>query len=605
MCLTPVKIPNPRKFIRPELDPAYQLVPCGHCEECKEMKVNDWFVRLNYELIRCRKLGGCGYFLTLTFSDDMVPRVCDKDFEELFELFSVSYEPFSGMCFDKAALSQFLQDFRDIIREKYGVSGLKFFVVTEFGSDEDKTHRPHYHIIIFSPATIAPPVVRSLANYCWSKRVKFEDVPKVIKEQAELPAVQEQLKRGNYNVLMRWIIAPPASPRHKKPLFKIRYGFTSWSRDYGAIIQTSGCLKYVLKYVFKDADFMRTKTAVMLDRLVKHFPTLDELEQLYPPLDPMGNPDYNYQEQLSKGPDFFKTNPEFTRIHNLMQRVRDCMPFHLQSQKIGDDLFQEIVSDWQHGKEILRKNEITFDNCSDGFVYRVPRYIIRRLFYSVGKEQQNTHYNKYRNYVYLNEIGKECLCDFLDYRLEIFYKQIQMYLSPVYVSMMSSDSVCGWLSKHKTSLNQSLSELRRLSKDDIFILFYYKYVFRGVTCFYLDNNILQYDKQKVLDVGKRMFYSKVHTQDLRKFDDYMCYHDTLNCYHLSEFDKVPPIIDSAVIGYKRYADIFVFQEFEKYITWFDAIRDGVKTYKCQSDQEKKDRSKLLRSIYNKFIYSKT
>lgn len=425
MCLCPVKIPNNRKFVRGALDSPYQFVPCGHCEECKQQKINDWFVRLNYEFIRCKKIGGATYFLTLTFANDMVPRITDKDFEELFELFDVEHDHFEGMVFDKSALSQFLQDYRDIIREKYGVSGIKFFCVSEFGADPDKTHRPHYHILIFSPADIPPAVMRSLANYCWSRRVKYDDVPEVIRQQSELPAVKTQLDRGNYNVLMRWIIAPPVSPRHKKPLFKQRFGFTSWSRDFGAKVQTSGCLAYCLKYLFKDVDFMNTATAVNLDNLIQAFPSLEELECLFPPCDPLGNPDHNYREQLAKGDDFYTTNPEFKRVHHLMQRVRDCMPFHIQSQKLGDDLFQEIVSDWDKGKKLLEKNEITFSNITDAFVYRVPRYIIRRLFYDVGKEnKQNTHYAKYRNFVYLNDLGKECLCEFLDYRIKIFERQI-------------------------------------------------------------------------------------------------------------------------------------------------------------------------------------
>ena len=79
-----------------------------------------------------------------------------------------------------------------------------------------------------------------------------------------------------------------------------------------------------------------------------------------------------------------------------------------------DGISRQTVSDWENGKKMLENNVINFPNDINN--YKVPRYIIRRLFYDVGKDKQNRHYAKYTNYVYLNEIGKECLIDSIDFK---------------------------------------------------------------------------------------------------------------------------------------------------------------------------------------------
>lgn len=592
MCLSPVRIPNPRKFRRLHLDSSDLYVNCGHCPECEAQLTNDWFVRLNYEYLNYKSKKGCVYFLTLTYNDACVPMVTDNDFIELTTRFNIDAPLFSGMCFNKKHIVQFFKDFRAFFKSKYGIDGIKHFTVTEYGTDPDKTHRPHYHILLFFPVRFEPSVVRSVANYCWSERVRYENVPSNIIEQSNYPSVQMELSKYNYHILQGWVIAPPSSPRHKKPMFKRRYGFTSWSK-YGAIVQSSACLRYILKYLFKDRHFMSSSVGSGLEYILNRCPSLAILEEQFPPVDPLGCPDFNYQKQLEMGEDFFQTNPEFVKYHRLIQSVRDCLPFHLQSVKLGDTLFNDIVSDWENGKKILENNVINFPQDINN--YKVPRYIIRRLFYDVGKDKLNRHYAKYTNYVYLNEIGKECLIDFIDFKAGRYNDYIDMYTSAYYVSLMSKEFVSGWYEKFGISFNQSLSQLRNLPLDTRKLLFYYQLVFKDVFCF--DAHNLPSDVNSWLVLGKDMYISKVRTSDMRELDS--TYFELLPEHYRCSLNP-DAVMD--VYDIKQFNECGVFYEFDDYLKWLNGIREAVVTYKCQSKSEKYDRLKIIRSLYNRYIY---
>ena len=44
------------------------MVPCGHCEDCLRRQRNDWFVRLERELARCKAESRQAIFITITIS---------------------------------------------------------------------------------------------------------------------------------------------------------------------------------------------------------------------------------------------------------------------------------------------------------------------------------------------------------------------------------------------------------------------------------------------------------------------------------------------------------------------------------------------------------
>lgn len=92
-------------------------VPCGRCMSCKIARAADWGVRGAHEM----KLHGCGSFLTLTYSDEFVPRD-----------FSVSRRP----------LQLFTKRFRDAVAPKR----IRFIGCGEYG---DQGLRPHFHLAVF------------------------------------------------------------------------------------------------------------------------------------------------------------------------------------------------------------------------------------------------------------------------------------------------------------------------------------------------------------------------------------------------------------------------------------------------------------------------
>lgn len=93
------------------------LVPCGKCIGCRLAKAQDWSTRCVHEL----KYHSASSFLTLTYSNEHLP-----------DDMSVSIRTF--------------QLFMKRLRKESGELKLRYFASGENG---DRTHRPHYHAILF------------------------------------------------------------------------------------------------------------------------------------------------------------------------------------------------------------------------------------------------------------------------------------------------------------------------------------------------------------------------------------------------------------------------------------------------------------------------
>lgn len=115
----------------------YQGVPfgCGQCLPCRINRRRVWSLRMALEYLAV----GSGLFITLTYADENLP-------------FSEDYEP--TLC--KRDFQLFMKRLR---KELYPVS-IRFFACGEYGS---KTHRPHYHAILFGVGTEASEAVAK----CW------------------------------------------------------------------------------------------------------------------------------------------------------------------------------------------------------------------------------------------------------------------------------------------------------------------------------------------------------------------------------------------------------------------------------------------------------
>lgn len=100
------------------------LIPCGKCVGCRMTNAKQWTVRLVHEAEdykdRC-------WFLTLTYRDECLPFTQDGE-----------------LTLVKSAISGFMKRLRTYSGKQY-----RFFGCGEYGTDENATHRPHYHVILF------------------------------------------------------------------------------------------------------------------------------------------------------------------------------------------------------------------------------------------------------------------------------------------------------------------------------------------------------------------------------------------------------------------------------------------------------------------------
>lgn len=105
------------------------FLPCGKCTLCLERRRKEWVRRLQLEAFD----NPCT-FLTLTYNDKNL-RDCNKP-----------------------DIQRFLKRFRQLSRKGLDLSNFKYFFVSEYGS---KTHRPHYHAILFGVDMLRNPFFRS------------------------------------------------------------------------------------------------------------------------------------------------------------------------------------------------------------------------------------------------------------------------------------------------------------------------------------------------------------------------------------------------------------------------------------------------------------
>lgn len=149
MCVTPVTIRDPR-----EVD-VLLTVPCWHCFECRANRSAAWAFRLEQE----EKQHAEAHFITLTYSDENLIWVGDKP----------------------TLLKSDLQKYWKRVRKshsKHSKNKIKYYAVGEYGT---KTHRPHYHAIVFGARaddleyswkaghvrfeTVCPAAIRYVTNY--------------------------------------------------------------------------------------------------------------------------------------------------------------------------------------------------------------------------------------------------------------------------------------------------------------------------------------------------------------------------------------------------------------------------------------------------------
>lgn len=104
-------------------------LPCRHCVGCRLDHSREWANRCLMEL----SYHDCGYFVTLTYDDEYLPRspAVDRDTGEILS--------FHGTLV-KSDLQKFLK------RLRFAGQKIRYYACGEYGTT---TYRPHYHLIMF------------------------------------------------------------------------------------------------------------------------------------------------------------------------------------------------------------------------------------------------------------------------------------------------------------------------------------------------------------------------------------------------------------------------------------------------------------------------
>lgn len=123
MCLAPINLKKTTFKQKIQDDYFLQQVPCGRCLECRKLRVNSWFVRLNNQ----KDLSTSAKFITFTFEDCNIP-----------------YSDNGLMSLHYGIFQRFVKRLRKIDQ---GSKSIKYFAVGEYG---EKFFRPHFHAIMFN-----------------------------------------------------------------------------------------------------------------------------------------------------------------------------------------------------------------------------------------------------------------------------------------------------------------------------------------------------------------------------------------------------------------------------------------------------------------------
>lgn len=156
MCYNPVTIAP----VSP-LAPKHQLVPCGHCEECRKAQKSAWSFRLVAEMIALESKGWKIGFGTLTYDDAHLPTIPKSLFKDSADYVKIP-------CFSRSDVRNFIVNLRRELCDNYAVTGCRYIVCAEYGKT---TRRPHYHYIFaWEPKNnVDARLVYSLIQKFWTK----------------------------------------------------------------------------------------------------------------------------------------------------------------------------------------------------------------------------------------------------------------------------------------------------------------------------------------------------------------------------------------------------------------------------------------------------
>lgn len=134
-------------------DKLYIDVPCGQCDSCRLAEQDSWFIRAYGEWLTTISAGGCVVFSTMTYNEKCVPWLRNKRLG------------LEMRCFRYRDIDRFMHKLRKkCVRKGLCNDGIKYIACPEFGP---KTHRPHWHFLIYFPFRADERLMKSLIRKCW------------------------------------------------------------------------------------------------------------------------------------------------------------------------------------------------------------------------------------------------------------------------------------------------------------------------------------------------------------------------------------------------------------------------------------------------------
>lgn len=128
------------------------MVPCGHCDDCLRRMRNDWFVRIERELARCKAESRQAIFITITIS----PRYYDE----------ALLDP-----------ARFIRRWNERIRHRIGHS-FKHCFFQEFGFHPEAGSEPrlHFHGFLFGTDVLYSEIRRAVSDlgFVWLSKATLK-----------------------------------------------------------------------------------------------------------------------------------------------------------------------------------------------------------------------------------------------------------------------------------------------------------------------------------------------------------------------------------------------------------------------------------------------
>lgn len=518
MCYRPIRIRTKRLFPRTGIDKSYMYVPCGHCPQCRQQSISDWYVRLSYESDYYRSIGGAVYFVTCTFNNYSVPRFDYSRVKCLSEYnCDIDLSCYDGqLCFGKDDVQQFINHLRALLVEEGIKDGVKYFLVSELGTDANKTHRPHYHIVFFLPVPIDNSHFLGLVNYAWSDRIKIEDYPEFRVDSYEL---NKQFCYGYY-YQNKYVIVRPNNGCAGVTYAK-RRGFCNYSKDNNGVSRPRLLgnlgLKYLLKYLYKDDLFMSSSFARDVNEFLKFLPPLRELE--------FKLRDFNFNPKTGE---YLNNTSEYTDeqcldLYDKIQAIRylkNCLPFHLQSKGLGVSL-KDRYEKTQDFTDIINHNKIAVNG--DKEKYYVPQYVVRKLCYKVVTVEELKPFTPDPRVSVLTEQGHKILLACYKFKLEQKKDFYEYALSDKMISRLHS---CPYELWHDIDI----SYLRNFYSQNKDLISVYDTVFQDLFTS-ASRNIYRYTSDELIRLAESIFNLKLDTHNLLAVCDISDYPVALDLFH--------------------------------------------------------------------------